>query len=157
MFDLEEFLPYRLYQAAEQTSQGFSDAYRQRFGLNRTQWRVLFNVGQFGPLTAGEVTQGSGLEKSKVSRAVAKLESLGWVARGEDSRDRRRQPIALTDQGQQRFSELRQLAADYQARLEREIGGKALGQLVTMLRKFELPRSSAAAATNPAPPRRRRD
>lgn len=138
MFDLEQFLPYRLYQAAEQTSQGFSDLYRKRYGLNRTQWRVLFNIGQFGPLTAGEVTDETGLEKSKVSRAVVKLENLGWIARAKDVTDRRRQPIVLTPSGRKVFDDLRKLAATYQSQLEQAIGTAALSKLLKSLRAIEL-------------------
>ncbi len=133
MFDLEQFLPYCLYQAAEKTSQGFADLYRQRYGLNRSQWRVLFNIGQFGPLTAGEVSEESGLEKSKVSRSVVKLESLGWVKRTEDARDRRRQPLFLTNSGKGVFNNLRTLAADYQEQLEQRLGAGQLEALATAL------------------------
>ena len=138
VFDLEQFLPYRLYQAAEKSSQGFSDLYRKRYGLNRTQWRVLFNIGQLGPLTAGQITDESGLEKSKVSRAVVKLEKLGWITRAEDVSDRRRQPIVLTQSGHKVFDDLRKLAADYQLKIEQAMGAPDMGKLLNSLRTIEL-------------------
>ncbi|MEM7708940.1 MAG: MarR family winged helix-turn-helix transcriptional regulator [Pseudomonadota bacterium] len=134
MFDLQEFLPYRLYQAAEHTSQLFSDAYRQRYGINRTQWRVLFNVGQFGPLTAGEIGERTGLEKSKVSRAVVRLETLGWVLREPDERDRRRQGLTLTEAGKEAFRDLRAQAEVFQNQLINQLGVGEVAALVAALR-----------------------
>ncbi len=134
MFDLQEFLPYRLYQAAEHTSQLFSDAYRQRYGINRTQWRVLFNVGQFGPLTAGEVSDRTGLEKSKVSRAVVRLESLGWLLRKPDDQDRRRQGLTLTAAGEEAFQDLRAQAEIFQNQLISQVGEQEVAALVAALR-----------------------
>ena len=70
-FDLDLFLPYLLNQAAETTSFGFHAVYRDRYGMTRTQWRVLANLGKFGAMTARDICAISHIEKTKVSRAVA--------------------------------------------------------------------------------------
>ena len=137
MFDLQEFLPYRLYQAAEQTSRVFSDAYSELYGLNRTQWRVLFNIGQFGPLTAREISERTNLEKSRVSRSVVRLEEMGWVLRAADPEDRRRLGLTLTREGRAAFDDLRGLAQEFQARLSQSMGAAELASLVEALRKVE--------------------
>ena len=80
-FDLETFLPYRLFQAAEPASREFYPKYRDAYGLARTEWRVFVNIGQYGPMSSSEIAQRSGLEKPKISRAVLKLEDRGWIER----------------------------------------------------------------------------
>ena len=78
-FDLEGFLPYLLNQAAEATSKSFHDTYKAAYGMTRTQWRVLANLGKFGSMTARDICTISHIEKTKVSRAVAALEAEGWA------------------------------------------------------------------------------
>jgi hypothetical protein len=44
-FDLQLFLPYLLNQAAEDSSLSFQRVYKDRYGMLRTEWRVLFIWG----------------------------------------------------------------------------------------------------------------
>ena len=99
MFDLEEFLPYRLYQAAEKASQNFRLVYTAGYGITRAEWRVLFNVGLYGPISSQQIVERTSLEKSKISRAVQRLVVRGWLARGDDREDRRRHALELTPEG----------------------------------------------------------
>ena len=74
VFDLSAFLPYILNQAAEATSRSFQPAYTKKYGMTRTQWRVIANIGKFGAMTAKQICDISHLEKTKVSRAITMLE-----------------------------------------------------------------------------------
>ena len=80
-FDLEGFLPYLLNQAAEATSRAFQAVYRERYGMTRTQWRVLAHLGQFGAMTARDIFAGSPIAKTKVSPARASRGGDGRLAR----------------------------------------------------------------------------
>lgn len=53
--DLADFLPYLLNRAAEETSLGFQEHYRRRYGMLRTEWRVLFHLGRHGELSARDI------------------------------------------------------------------------------------------------------
>jgi hypothetical protein len=63
-FDLERFLPYLLNQAAEATSKSFQASYKATYGMTRTQWRVLANLGKFGSMTARDICTISHIEKA---------------------------------------------------------------------------------------------
>jgi DNA-binding MarR family transcriptional regulator len=89
-FNLDSFLPYLLNQAAEATSHSFHVLYRDRYGMTRTQWRVLANLGRFGAMTARDICAISHVEKTKVSRAVSALEREGLLTRVPP----RRNPVA---------------------------------------------------------------
>ena len=52
---LEHFLPYRFAVLAQEVSRAFSSVYAERFGLSIPEWRILANLGRFGPLYAGEL------------------------------------------------------------------------------------------------------
>ncbi len=121
-FDLEDFLPYLLNQAAEAASHGFQEIYRDRYGMSRTQWRVMANLGKFGAMTARDICMISHLEKTKVSRAVAVMERDGMLSRTPSDKDRRAEFLALTEKGQAAFADLGQRAVDYDQAMRRGLG-----------------------------------
>jgi DNA-binding MarR family transcriptional regulator len=132
-FDLERFLPYLLNQAAEAASRSFAQAYRTEYGLTRTQWRVLANLGRFGAMTASDICHRSHLEKTKVSRAVATLEGRGWLRRAASSEDRRAEILTLTDEGQDLFRRLGTLAMAYDQQLRDRLGPTRAEAVVEVL------------------------
>ncbi|MEP1142386.1 MAG: MarR family transcriptional regulator [Henriciella sp.] len=136
-FDLDAFLPYRLFQAAEHASREFHPLYRSAYNLARTEWRVLFNIGQYGPLSSIDIARKSGLEKPKISRAVFKLEDRNWVHRIHDRTNRRTHDLELTEQGKLAFSSLRNMALDFDKRLKTHLGEDAARTLSEQLRLIE--------------------
>ncbi len=51
-FDLAQFLPYLLNQAAEASSLAFQQFYKDRHGTLRAEWRVPVPLGLYVPVTA---------------------------------------------------------------------------------------------------------
>jgi DNA-binding MarR family transcriptional regulator len=133
-FNLESFLPYLLDQAAEATGRRFQEVYRARYGMTRTQWRVLANLGRFGSMTAAEICRISHLEKTKVSRATMAMEAQGWLRREASSQDRRAGILTLTPTGQDLFRQLGALALDYDQRLRAKLGALRLAVVEDVLR-----------------------
>ncbi|MXP26693.1 MarR family transcriptional regulator [Altererythrobacter indicus] len=137
MFNLEEFLPYRLYQATERSSQKFPEIYTAKYDITRVEWRVLFNVGLYGPINSQEIVERTVLDKSKVSRAVQKLVVRGWLTRDGDKVDRRRKALQLTVEGEEILAELSARAERHNAAIIREIGSDRVEELLGLLRKIE--------------------
>lgn len=121
-FDLDRFTPYRLSVAAQRTSDELARLYRARFGLSVPQWRVLAHLAQEGDVSVREIETRVALEKSKVSRAAARLEASGLVAKTVNDADRRLVRLSLTPKGQALMAELLPIAADYQAGIEARLG-----------------------------------
>jgi DNA-binding MarR family transcriptional regulator len=119
-FDPRDFLPYLLNMAAEEASLQFQAAYKDRYGMLRTEWRVLFHLGRYGAMTAKEVCDRARIHKTKVSRAVAKLEQRRFVRRTEVETDRRHALLALTSSGQAAFGDLSGIARTYDQSLAAE-------------------------------------
>ena len=135
-FDLERFLPYMLNQAAEAVGRGFQAIYRERYGMTRTQWRVMANLGKFGAMTARDICRISHVEKTKVSRAVAALEQAGLLARAPSERDGRVEILSLTDKGQVVFEDLGQHALSYDASLRAQLGAAEADMLHGLLQRL---------------------
>lgn len=103
-FDLQDFLPYLLNLAAEESSRAFQQVYKDRYGMLRTEWRVLFHLGRYGEMTAKDIGTRARIHKTKISRAVRKLEQRRYLKRVTDDRDRRSEFLSLTPAGPIRLS-----------------------------------------------------
>lgn len=134
-FDLDRFLPYLLNQAAEAASLGFQATYREGYGMTRTQWRVMANLGKFGAMTARDICARAHIEKTKVSRAVAALQRAGFLARSPSETDGRAEVLSLTGPGRAVFADLGQKARDYDAGLRASLGAARAGELDGLLRR----------------------
>ncbi len=110
---IQDFLPYLLNRAAENTSLDFQKTYKDRYGMLRTEWRVLFHLGRYGDLTAKQICTMADLHKTKVSRAVSALERQRFLERTRVPTDRRNELLSLTKQGQAAFGHLQTEATRY--------------------------------------------
>lgn len=135
-FDLNRFLPYLLNQAAEATSKSFHATYKAAYGMTRTQWRVIANLGKFGSMTARDICTISHVEKTKVSRAVAALEADGLLNRATSSHDRRAEVLSLTPRGREVFADLGQRGLEYDTALRARIGPEIAAELDDLLRRI---------------------
>lgn len=135
-FDLQAFLPYLLNQAAEEASLGFQKVYKDHYGLLRSEWRVLFHLGIFGRLTATEIGSKGKVHKTKISRAVQRLADRRLVKRARSEEDRRVEWLELTPAGQKVYSDLRDVAKDYEAGLAAQLDEAEVQALKGMLRKL---------------------
>ncbi|MFV0513598.1 MAG: MarR family winged helix-turn-helix transcriptional regulator [Jhaorihella sp.] len=135
-FDLQSFLPFLLNQAAEESSLAFQRVYKGRYGMLRTEWRVLFHLGIYGQMTAKEIAERSKMHKTKISRAVQRLAERRYLTRTRDGRDRRSERLELTALGQSVYRDLRGVAEDYDSRLARQFTRGEEALLRMMLRRL---------------------
>jgi len=103
---LGNFLPYRMARLAEALSAEIRPVYKDAFGLNRPEWRVLAALADLGPSTATALGAHSAQHKTKVSRAVRALELRRWIRRETVMTDRRSEIISMTDTGQRAYCDL---------------------------------------------------
>ncbi|MBE1285834.1 MAG: MarR family transcriptional regulator [Rhodobacteraceae bacterium] len=131
-FALREFLPFLLNQAAEESSLSFQKVYRDRYGMLRTEWRVLFHLGNYGEMTAKEISKRAMIHKTKISRAVQKLSEKRFVSRLRDENDRRSEHLSLTPAGEVAYRDLREVAEDY----DRKLSAQFTKEETVLLRKM---------------------
>lgn len=117
-FSLADFLPYRLSVLAGRLSREFSARYQDRFGISIPEWRVVAHLSQAGTVSVREIYEMVDMDKSKVSRAAARLEQAGYVEKKVNPQDRRLVELSLTIKGKDMMAELAELANTYQAELE---------------------------------------
>lgn len=135
-FDLTDFLPYLLNQAAEASGREFQTIYKGRYGMLRTEWRVLFHLGIYGRMTAKEIGERAATHKTKISRAVQKLAARRFLTRERGAEDRRFEYLDLTPAGQAAYRDLRQVAKRYDARLTAQFSREETVLLRRMLKQL---------------------
>nr|WP_256478498.1 MarR family winged helix-turn-helix transcriptional regulator [Notoacmeibacter sp. MSK16QG-6] len=129
-------MPYLLNLAAEETSQHFSATYRERYGLLRTEWRVLFHLGRYGDLSASEIGAMAKIHKTKISRAVSALESKNFLKRTASPEDRRREILSLLPSGQAAYDDLTAAAESYNRELASQFSSEEWSLLLASLERL---------------------
>ncbi len=135
-FDLTAFLPYLLNQAAEESSLAFTQLYKNKYGMLRTEWRVLFHLGSFGQMTATDIVTRAKIHKTKISRAVNKLVEKRFVVRERSEDDRRQEYLTLTATGEAAYLDLRGVAESYDEQISRRFTDGEVRLLRMMLRRL---------------------
>ena len=135
-FDLMLFLPYLLNQAAEESSITFQKQYKNRYGMLRTEWRVLFHLGYYGNMTAREICTRSKMHKTKVSRAVSALEKRRFLLREKVETDRRSEILTLSSAGKLAYDDLRSIAEKYDFELSKDFSAEETKILRSVLLKI---------------------
>ena len=135
-FDLTNFLPYLLNRAAEKASKDFQAVYKREYGMLRTEWRVLFHLGNYGEMTAREICKRGELHKTKVSRAVAALQVKRFLKRQRSPSDGREEILKLTPTGFSAFNHLRNHAQEYHNVLTNRFTQDEFDQFTRALKKL---------------------
>ncbi len=115
--DLDRFLPYQVSLLAARLSAALSRVYAERFGISIPEWRVIAHLSQHRKVSVREVQARVGMDKSKVSRAAARLETAGLVEKRVNPGDRRLVELSLTRKGRRLFAEIAPLALAFEADL----------------------------------------
>lgn len=105
--DLFRFAPFRLNRLAAEVSAALASEYRERYGLDIPEWRVLATLGfRHEPCSAQYVAHCTRTHKSTISRAVTTLLERRLIERVENADDRREFRLRLTRKGKALYEEL---------------------------------------------------
>ena len=100
-------MPFRLNRLAAEVSAELASEYRERYGLDIPEWRVLATLGfRDDACTAQYIAYCTRTHKSTISRAVAHLLEQQQIERVENQDDRRELALQLTGKGRALYEEL---------------------------------------------------
>jgi DNA-binding MarR family transcriptional regulator len=142
MLELDRFLPYLVNKLASRLSGELAGVYQRRFGITIPEWRVIAHLAEHRNVSVREIFLRVAMDKSKVSRAAARLELSGFVEKNINEADRRLVELRLTAKGRAMFKAIEPLALAYErqalsaltpeeARLFRTLLGKLLNTRMT--------------------------
>jgi len=105
--DLFRFAPFRLNRLAAEVSAALSSEYRERYGLDIPEWRVLATLGfRDDACSAQYIAHCTRTHKSTISRAVTALMARQLVERIENADDRREFQLRMTRKGKALYQQL---------------------------------------------------
>jgi DNA-binding MarR family transcriptional regulator len=105
--DLFRFVPFRLNRLAAEVSAALSSEYREGYGLDIPEWRVLATLGfRNEACSAQYIAHCTRTHKSTISRAVITLMTRQLIERVENEDDRREYRLRMTCRGSALYQEL---------------------------------------------------
>lgn len=134
---LERFIPFRLNRLATEVSEHLASIYRERFGLDVPEWRVMATVGPERSCTAQYIASSTRMHKTRVSRAIVHLEEKGLMTRATSPADRREMELRLTQAGRGLYEELVPLALERERALLSCMSKEQLRAFTTGLDRLE--------------------
>ena len=134
---LAHFVPFRLNRLAVEVSEHLAAIYRERFGLDIPEWRVMATVGPERGCTAQYIAGSTRMHKTRVSRAIAHLEERGLMTRVTSEADRREMELRLTRAGRRMYEELVPLALERERALLASMTSQELDGFVGGLDRLE--------------------
>ena len=114
---LESFLPYRLSLLSNTVSGNIAATYQDKFGISMAQWRIIAVLAEYPDTSADQVCQRTQIEKSVVSRAIARLLERHLVAREIDENDKRRSILRLSETGLSVYDEVMPMSEEFEKKL----------------------------------------
>jgi homoprotocatechuate degradation regulator HpaR len=106
-------------------------------GITEQQWRVLRVLIEFGRMDTKTLADRSSLLFPSLTRIVATLREKGLVTQTRDDKDRRRQFIEITPEGQRIIDERTSQAADIVTSFKKTLGEDDYEALLDLLARLD--------------------
>ncbi|MGB7241311.1 MAG: MarR family winged helix-turn-helix transcriptional regulator [Sulfitobacter sp.] len=135
-FHLSAFLPYRMAVLSERVSRRLSVEYEKTHGLSVAEWRVLVHLARCGTVSVREIHNCVNLEKSRVSRAVTRMEATGMLQKLPGAVDGRLVEISLSDAGQNALKDILPTATAVEATLRSSVPAEDMATFCRVMEKM---------------------
>ena len=106
-------------------------------GITEQQWRVLRVLSETGPQDLTQISDKASLLLPSLSRIIRKLLDGGLVVSSINSRDRRRQTVVITPEGQKIIDDNLPQATKIAEELQHHLGTERYEQLLDLLAALE--------------------
>jgi DNA-binding MarR family transcriptional regulator len=136
----------RLLQQLGRTYRAFMSGFEKEVGHFMPRWRILLHLyNEARSCPQKDVCEAAHIDPGALSRQLATLEELGWIARATDAQDKRITHGSLTDEGRRQVEASMPRRAAFIERTLGDIDDARLHQLMDDLVLLET-RFSARAA-----------
>lgn len=106
-------------------------------GITEQQWRVLRVLAEYGTLDTKTLANRACLLLPSLTRIITTLRNKGLVTQTRDEKDRRRQFIAITKDGQKIINDNTEQAAEIVADFKRLLGKQDYDRLLDLLSRLD--------------------
>ena len=106
-------------------------------GLSITQWRILWDLHEAGPLSVQDIASIQGTDHSLISRALPVMREKGYVTATPNSGDKRQSLVEMTPEGRKAYTTSAPIMQARRARLAQTFAPEELATLLSYLDRFE--------------------
>jgi len=113
------------------------DARLERYGLTSVQWGVIAHLGREDGQSQAWLQQRLAIEGATLTPIVQRLERDGWIRRGSDPIDRRRQLVWLTPRSLEAMSKIADEVEKYRQESLRDFSDEEIALFTAFLDRME--------------------
>ena len=135
--DLQQFLPYRCNNLAEQISVSLSKIYTDKFGISVAEWRILVTLAAEVELQAKHIVQLTSMDKVRVSRAVSSLADKQLLKKRHCEADSRAAVLSLSAAGNRLYKRIAPQALAWEESLVQPLSRAEQKSLFQIIGKLE--------------------
>ncbi|NKB35539.1 MAG: MarR family transcriptional regulator [Gammaproteobacteria bacterium] len=134
VINLENYFTYYFAAIANRLSRGASAMYREKFGVGVVEWRCMVMLALKDGVSAASISSVSGVNKSLVSRSLAKLEKLDYVEDCDKSTSRKPRFLKFTSSGKELYDQMLELTLQREKKLRKGLSAAEIKELLRMLK-----------------------
>jgi DNA-binding MarR family transcriptional regulator len=109
--------------------------YRRLVGLQPGEWGVVAELGHHSPCTLNALSERIGVDKTQLSRTVARLIARGMVRRRRNPRDNREVWLSLSPQGTECYTTIMRAGAAANRSLLADLSAREQERLVALIER----------------------
>ena len=132
--DLENYCSYYFIVIANRLSRGASAIYREKFGVGVVEWRCMVMLAMEEGVNAARISEVSSINKSLVSRALAKLEEQEYIEDYSGSTKRKPRLMQFTSAGRRLYEQMLEVTLLREKKFRKGLSGAEVSELLRMLR-----------------------
>ena len=123
--------------------------YRRLLDLQAGEWGVVAELGHRSPCTLNDLAGRIGVDKTQLSRTVARLIARGLVQRRRNPRDNRAVRLSLTPKGQDRHAGIMRAGRKANLSLLAALSARERKQLVDLIERVTVRARDLLRAESP--------
>lgn len=104
--------------------------------LYSSQWTILYCLHKNGPMTLTQIWKYLNVEAPSITRAITRLETLGWIER-LDGEDKREKIVTLTAQANDRLPAITETILAFEEEMVGSLTAEEQQQFMILLEKMK--------------------
>ncbi|WP_107948105.1 MarR family winged helix-turn-helix transcriptional regulator [Lysinibacillus parviboronicapiens] len=126
---------HALFQKSRFLTNSLNEVLKQH-NLYSSQWTILYCLQKHGAMSLTQIWKYLNIEAPSITRAISRLEDLGWVQR-VDGDDKREKIVTLSAMAEQRLPAITATILAFEAEMVGSLTAEEQQQFLTLLQKMK--------------------
>lgn len=126
---------HALFQKSRYLTNCLNEVLKQH-NLYSSQWTILYCLQEHGPMTLTQIWKYLNVEAPSITRAISRLEILGWVQK-IDGEDKREKIVTLTKVAEERLPAITETILDFENEMVGSLTAEEQQQFMNLLQKMK--------------------